>query len=111
MLNYGSENYGLTRYGMNIDYVPVTIGADDGTPYELIFATLDAFKATWGTMDQNYVIHFSDPLNYVSANDPQLAPYNESLVYYVKTTGAPAGDSTVYLLTPRSMNYSLSMGL
>ncbi len=70
---------------MNIDYVPVTIGADDGTHYELIFATLADFKSTWGTMDQNYVIHFSDPLEWVHATDPQLAPFNTDPVYYVKT--------------------------
>ncbi len=86
-MGWMESEWGNNRWGMDIDHVPVTIGADDGTPYELIFATLADFKSTWGTMDQNYVIHFSDPLEWVHATDPVLSPFNTDPVYYVKTTG------------------------
>ncbi len=90
MINWENVPWDNNRWGMNIDYVPVTIGADDGTPYELIFATLAEFKLTWGTMDNNYIIHFSDIEDYVRPNDPLLAPWNESSVYYIQTVRAKA---------------------
>ncbi len=98
-MGWMESEWGNNRWGMDIDHVPVTIGADDGTSYELIFATLADFKSTWGRMDQNYVIHFSDPNDWVSADDPVLAPYNESAVYYTKTTGEAVNNVVIGNLT------------
>lgn len=58
----------------------VFIGDISGVPYTPDFTYIDsnAFKATWGTMDSNYLV-YADSNNYYPSNDVFWNPYNQNL--------------------------------
>ncbi len=86
MINWENVPWDNNRWGMDIDYVPVTIGADDGTPYEEIYATVAEFVTAWtGNTVNNVVLYFSDPNDYVEDDDPSLNPINQDETYYLNT--------------------------
>jgi hypothetical protein len=69
MKNWGTENWMLNRWGMDKNYLPVTIGVADGRYYEEIYPTKEDFQATWGSEANNYIVYFSDPNDYVPVED------------------------------------------
>jgi hypothetical protein len=80
MIILGTHPLGLYPLGGII----VLIGADLGNhpyPYDVRYDTKEEFKATWGTMDSNYLVMFSDPNDYVGVDDPFWNPFNQDPVY------------------------------